>query len=187
MKIQQDHKLRVVALSNLEAMCKRMSGVCHRFSVSRVTENRAYIEYSNPDEYGHASPMTASFPAWHYSTDHCVVALEILKVTKDNWQGEGWQAFQPLLDCPELYRSSPEATDWQTHKEILGVELSPEKLTAQLVQIAQDHGSDSGEADHAIGDLEAVLKLCLETMTENQRARALSLAKEQAGLEEETK
>src|SRR5262249_52624925 len=122
MKTQQDTKMRVVALSNLEAMCKHISGMCHRFEVSKITPNRVHVEYSNPDEWGNTHPMTAVFPAWqtkgwnHQGHDH-YVTLHILDVYRDNMDGEGWQCFQQLLDCPELFRSSPNLNDWHTQEQ----------------------------------------------------------------------
>ena len=121
MKLQSDTQTRVVALSNLEAMCSRQSGVCHRYAVERVSGNRAYVSYSNPDEYGNESPMIAVFPCWpcpQDTEDARFVALDILNVQHDTWDGEGWQAFHPLLDCPQLWRSRTDADDWQTREEI---------------------------------------------------------------------
>jgi hypothetical protein len=117
MKTQFDSSIRVVALSNLEAMAKRVSGTCHKFHVSRVTKTRAYVEYSNPDEYGAPRPMEAVFPAWP-EFEGTVIALSILRVRGDKWDGEGRQAFQPLIDCPQLWRSSPDSDDWRTRQEI---------------------------------------------------------------------
>ena len=36
----------------------------------------------------------------------------------DNWDGEGWQAFEPLRECEQLWRSNPDTNDWKTRKEI---------------------------------------------------------------------
>lgn len=118
-----DSNKRVVALSNLEAMCERISGTCHRYTVSNVQPHRVVVQYSNPDEYGNESPMDCYFPSWqvkgwgHDGMDTFVV-LDILRVTHDNRNGEGWQAFQSLLDCPELFRSNPDSNDWQSREEI---------------------------------------------------------------------
>ena len=117
---QSDTKLRVVALSNLEAMCARTSGTCHRYAVEKVTPNRVHVSYSNPDEWGNPHPMTAVFPAWPCDCrdkDARDVALTILDVKHDNWSGEGWQAFQPLLDCPQLWRRTADADEWKTAEE----------------------------------------------------------------------
>jgi hypothetical protein len=130
MRIQYDTNVRVVALANLEAMCKRVSGMCHRFEVSKVTPNRVYVTYSNPNEYGTESPMTAVLPCYpsgfsspgvqsiHQSlrTEPFVI-LEILRVIGDTWNGEGWQAFGSLLECPQLWRD-PNNGEWMTKAEI---------------------------------------------------------------------
>lgn len=124
METQSDQKVRVVALSNLRAMCERVSGTCHRFEVSKVSRSRVHVEYSNPDEYGNESPMVAVFPC--YPTGHEFnpagaqynphVVLDMLRVIGDNWDGEGWQAFQPLLDCPTLWRDG--CNRWQSHGDM---------------------------------------------------------------------
>lgn len=121
MRTQYDNKQRIVALSNLRAMCKRTSGTCHRYTVTQVTPNRVHVEYSNPDEYANEHPMTAVFPAypWPQDTpDACAVVLSVLRIIHDSWDGEGWQGFVPLLDCPPLFRSSPDSDDWRTREEI---------------------------------------------------------------------
>lgn len=122
MRTQQDTSVRMVALSNLKAMCERVSGsMCHHFTVSRVTANRVHVTYSNEDEYAVEHPMTAVFPcypsAWLEDKDNPRVVLDILRVLHDNWHGEGWQAFSILLDCPTLWHDGTEK-DWQSHREI---------------------------------------------------------------------
>lgn len=115
MKTQQDSKVRMVALENLKAMCKRVSGVCHRYSVTKVSRSRVHVEYSNPDEYGHEHPMTAVFPCYPSGfgddAENPRVILEYLRIMNDNWDGEGWQAFEILRDCPVLWRN-PEGNVW---------------------------------------------------------------------------
>lgn len=120
MHTQSDHKERVVAVSNLEAMCDRVSGTCHRFTVSKVSRSRVHVEYSNPDEYGNETPMTAVFPCYPnpFEAENPFVVLSVIRVIGDNWDGEGWQAFQQLMDCPTLWRSGPDANDWRSHAEI---------------------------------------------------------------------
>lgn len=128
METQSDQKIRVVALSNLRAMCERVSSTYHRYSVVSVSRSRVHVEYSNPDEYGNEHPMTAVFP--NYTTQWPkqdegtpFIVLDILRVLHDNCDGEGWQAFEPLLGCPTLWRSPvvehPGVPDrWETHHEI---------------------------------------------------------------------
>lgn len=123
MKLQFDHQKRVVALSNLEAMCDRISGMCHKFSVVKVTQNRVYVEYSNPDEYGNARPIQAVFPAYPgyktFDADSMAVVLDAIRYT--NCTGiheEDWQAFEQLYACPVLWRTNKDSNDWKTEDEI---------------------------------------------------------------------
>lgn len=113
MLTQFDHSKRVVSLENLKAMCKYISGMCHRYWIEKVTAHRVYVTYSNPNEY----PMTIVFPCYPSGDrpedkENPAVVLDILKVQRDNWDGEGWQAFQGLLDCPPIYRSPQHGGAW---------------------------------------------------------------------------
>lgn len=106
---QEDSQVRIVALANLTAMVDHVTtGPCHRYRIEKVTRTRVYVSYSNPDEYGNDHPMVAVFPclpAWSRDDPKNVrVVLDVLRVQFDNWRGEGWQAFLPLLDCPKLWR-----------------------------------------------------------------------------------
>lgn len=117
--LQFDHKIRVVSLANLKAMCERVSGMCHRYSVTKVSKGYVSVQYSNPDEYGAETPMVALFPVWsRYGKDESElgVILEIHKVQFNNWSGEGWQAFQSLIDCPVLWRDTKDGA-WLTTEE----------------------------------------------------------------------
>jgi hypothetical protein len=120
MKTQSDHKVRVVSIENLRAMCERVSGVCHRYWVESVGRSRVKVGYSNPNEYGTESPMFAVFPSYPSGfagdQDNPCVVLEFLNVLHDNWDGEGWQAFDALRDCPKLWRS-PEDSTWSTEDD----------------------------------------------------------------------
>jgi hypothetical protein len=119
---QFDMKLRVVALENLRAMAARASGVCHRFNIARVSAHRCYVEYSNPDEYGVETPMTAVYPvipnpAERSRQDNPLVVLgHLLAVQRDNWGGNGDQAFEPLAEAETLWRASDGVT-WYTNAE----------------------------------------------------------------------
>lgn len=121
-RLQSDNKVRVVTLQNLEAMCDRLSGVYHRFWVEKAGEHRVMVGYSNPDEYAAESPMFCVFPAYvdssFYEHTLYVVLGTILDISYDTWNGEGWQAFTPLQDCPELFRSNPDSDDWKSREEI---------------------------------------------------------------------
>lgn len=118
MKTQEDSSQRVVALENLRAMCARISGWAHTFEVTSVTRSRVHVTYSNPNEYGSAQPITAIYPAIPYpgEPDNPRVLLEIMRTVGHDPDGEGWQSFMQLHDCPTLWRS-PEGK-WRTHGEI---------------------------------------------------------------------
>ena len=120
MKTQQDHNVRVVALVNLEAMCENASGICHRFWIDKVSRSRVHVAYSNPDEYGTESPMVAIFPCypsgWDGDEDHNPrVVLDIMRVIGDTWDGEGWQAFEPIVSGPKMYRAGLDGAAWHVH------------------------------------------------------------------------
>lgn len=121
MKLQMDVKMRVVFLSNFQAMCQHLSLIAHKFSITKISRSRVYVEYSNPDEYGVSHPMTAVFPCFpflgpEYKNNPAVI-LNIMRVINDNWDGEGWQAFEQLMYCPTLYRN-PNDKKWYTRSEI---------------------------------------------------------------------
>lgn len=104
--LQFDWKKRVVSLNNLRAMCARISGMCHRFTVESVGAHSVRVSYSNPDEYGNAEPVTAVFPAYlvkNFGTKETAVVLDAITYLHD--RDEAWQAFEQLYGCPELFRS----------------------------------------------------------------------------------
>ncbi len=124
MRLQGDTNERVVYLDNLEAMCKQVSGMAHRFWVEKVTRARVYVAYSNPDEYGNENAFLAVFPlipanAGDENRDNPRVVLTIMdtKYEPSNHHGEGWQCFQLLMDCPVLWRN-PETKQWMTQETI---------------------------------------------------------------------
>lgn len=131
MLTQSDSKTRVVSLSNLRAMCDRVSGVCHRYDVIKVSRSRAHIQYSNPDEYGSGRPIVAvcAVIPGHGSEDRRVVngaevnpriILDPITYLTGNDPEiyDPYQSFIPILDCPSLWRSGPYAADWHTHSEV---------------------------------------------------------------------
>lgn len=132
MKTQSDQKVRVVSLYNLLAMCKEVSGTCHTFAVVKVSRSRVHVEYSNPDEYGNGHPMVAVYPCypsvWAGDEDNPRVVLDMLRVIGDSRDGEGWQAFGPLMDCSQLWRGQDGA--WQTERAILHAKLGATVTTA---------------------------------------------------------
>jgi len=120
MEIQADNKVRVVALSNLEAMCKRHSGTSHGYWVEKVTKNRVHVGYSNPDEWGPRNPMFAVYPCYPAAFgDSVMVVLDIVRVVNDYDDEDGWQNFDFLTDCEVLWRN-PTSLEWNTREEIEG-------------------------------------------------------------------
>lgn len=117
MHTQFDYKKRIVSLENLKAMCNHISGVCHRYQVTKVTPSRVHVTYSNPDEFGINHPMTAVYPCYptNFDKDNPAVVMEIVRVNNDPYDGEGWQDFDCLLDCPPLWRH-PVSGKWVTRQ-----------------------------------------------------------------------
>lgn len=119
METQEDRRVRMVALVNLKAMADRVSGTCHRYEVTKITRSRIHVTYSNPDEYGNEHPMTMVMPCipshWPEDEENPRVLLYCLRVIDDNWDGEGWQAFDVLLDCPTLWRGED---GWKSHQDL---------------------------------------------------------------------
>ena len=121
-KPQWDYQKRVVSLRNLKEMCRRISGMCHKFTVVKETKNRVYIEYSNPDEYGNEWPVRAIFPAYVTdSSDPCgglSVVMDILRVEGQHKDHDDvYQYFWQLIDHPSVWRD-PVSGNWFTDKEI---------------------------------------------------------------------
>lgn len=121
LKAQFDSKVRVVSVENLRAMCKRMSSIAHTYEVTQVSKSRVHVTYSNPSEYGTPNPMTAVFPCYPLDvrdkeSDNHAVVLEYLRIINDHEGGEGWQDFEELRDCPQLWRA-PQDGKWYTEAE----------------------------------------------------------------------
>ncbi len=113
MKTQQDSPVRMLALDNLRAMCETASGMCHRYWIEKVSRSRVHIGYSNPDEWANENPMYAVLPcfpsSWQQDRGNPRVLVEIMRVINDTWDGEGWQAFDPLWD---QYATRGTGDDW---------------------------------------------------------------------------
>lgn len=131
--IQLDHRIRVVSVANLRAMCVRASGMVHRYWVEKVSRSRLWVGYSNPDEWAAEHPMFAIFPCYPNSAagdggrENLVAVLDFLRVVNDTWEGEGWQAFTPLIDCVQLWYN-PEMDKWASKDEIALVKMSKDAL-----------------------------------------------------------
>lgn len=130
MQTQSDTSERVVSLANLRAMCKHASGTAHRYTVVKVSRSRVHVEYSNPNEYGTDYPMLAVFPCypstWPGDEDNPRVVLSIHRVIGDNWGGEGWQAFYPVVDGPKMFRGDGDS--WESEREVY-VRLTDASIT----------------------------------------------------------
>jgi len=62
--------------------------------------------------------MTAVFPSYPSAFDwdnNPAVVLEYLRILHDNLDRDGWQAFEPLCDCPQLFRAP--SGQWETRDE----------------------------------------------------------------------
>lgn len=132
MKAQHyDHPIRVVSLANLQAMCSRVSGTCHRYVIDGMTAHRVRVSYSNPDEYGNPCPVIAHLPTYPGSPDLPFVVLDPVRWTggrKDD--DEAWQAFDVLWECPTLYPSI-ETGEWQTELEILQKQFPGQEISSK--------------------------------------------------------
>lgn len=121
MKTQFDHKVRIVSLANLCAMCERISGVSHVYQVSKVSRSRVHVTYSNPDEYGNPEPITAVFPCYPSTFeghDNPAIVLDCVRIIGGRDEYDPIQKFWNLIECPTLWRLGAETNDWQSHAEI---------------------------------------------------------------------
>jgi hypothetical protein len=141
---QYDTTTRVVSLENLKAMCSHVSGHGHRFSVTKVSRSRVHVEYSNPDEYGRDHPETAVYPCYPNPAlgngDNPYVVFDCMRVLNDNKDGEGWQDFEELRECPTLYRNVVRATDYSQGGR---GEITPHEQWRTHLQIRKD-GDEKG-------------------------------------------
>jgi hypothetical protein len=87
-----DNRHRIVSVANLEAMCRAISSMTHRYAVVEVSSRFASVEYSNPGEYGDENPMTVMYPMVPVFGDKGVL-IHPHRIINDTWDGEGWQAF----------------------------------------------------------------------------------------------
>lgn len=118
MSAQYDAKVRLVGLSNLKAMCRRLSGVSHRYGVTQITPTRVWVEYSNPDEYGSADPVAIALPAFEDKELQTILVLFYIIGTKNAGAVDDlWQAYIPLWDCPEIFRPWRDSEEWLTKAE----------------------------------------------------------------------
>lgn len=107
MKTWRNDKVNIVTMAQMEKVCNDISGTCHRFWIHKVTKNRVYIAYSNPDEYANENPMYAVFPIYPgHEKDNENIVLDIIDVKRDYPDGEGWLNFMQIMDF-DLSKSNP--------------------------------------------------------------------------------
>lgn len=125
MRTQQDTKVRMLALDNLEAMCRRASGMSHTYYVSKVSRSRVHVTYSHPDEYGNPDPITAVFPCFpspypEDKADNPRVILEPMRTYGGREEIDreiGWQAIEgAIILAPTLWRHN-DSSPYRTHRE----------------------------------------------------------------------
>ena len=66
--------------------------------------------------------MFAMFPCYRcdeHDGEARAVVMDFVNVTHDNWDGEGWQTFQPLMDCEPLWRDNSNSDNRRTAEECL--------------------------------------------------------------------
>jgi hypothetical protein len=110
--IQMDVKMRVVALSNLRAICEHESTTTKHYSVDSVSDKRVKVSFNNPDEYGIDFPFVAEFPCYpfpHFGTDDIAIVLDAIRIyrsghTSDLWKDYEHILFEPIIDAPKLVR-----------------------------------------------------------------------------------
>lgn len=157
MKAQYDGRTRIVALPNLVAMAERVSGTCHRYTVEEPSPDAKWVKvwYSNPNEYGAESPFYRRFPivgtvGGTVGTTPTplvgigsIVAGPCVGEPKD-LHGEGWQCFDCLTDCPELYRN-PRTRKWEVMPQPEGKPADWASRARELcLALAGEEVSDSG-------------------------------------------
>ena len=136
MRTQFDMQKRIVSLENLKAMCEHISGMAHKYEVSKVSRSRVHVTYSNPDEYGNPRPIVAVFAAIPSAeVENPGIVLDLLRCIGDQ-DGYDYQAFDQLLYCPTLYRFigpgwQPNMWEWKTRQQINGTDryLCPDGIT----------------------------------------------------------
>lgn len=120
-----DHKVRVVSLLNLEAMCEHVSGVSHTFEIVKIALRCVHVEYSNPDEYGNPHPVVAVYPThillpgYENRNNESVILQAVKYIGCTGRNEEAWQAFHQLEDCEEMVRDPQDRSKWMTVYECL--------------------------------------------------------------------
>lgn len=82
--------------------------------------------------------------------------------------------FPPLL---KAWRAYPTQHQYRGTSEITE---APEELSKDLVKAAETHAEDTGEPEMALGDLEAVIEVCIGLIPEAKRSALIeALAKQE--------
>ena len=120
-----DTHYRIVSLESLKAMCKRVSGHCHRFEVESASRSRCRVVYSNPNEYGHESPVTMVLPVYPGISDDPenpnVVLDPIRIISAPEGEQNPVDMFYEVLHCETLFRPADigDGTEWMNARESL--------------------------------------------------------------------
>lgn len=124
---QSDDEVRIIALANLRAMTEYVSTVSHRFRIEKVTRSRVHVSYTGPyfDSQGYEGQdvfVVAVFPCypspWPGDSENPRVVLDIMRILHEDEKRDydAGQYFEPLLDCPNLWRALADSTEWKTRR-----------------------------------------------------------------------
>lgn len=125
---QQDHEVRIVSLANLHAMCSFLSSLTYKFQIEKVTRSRVHVSHIRPgfDSQGYQTEdifVVAVFPCypstWAGDEENPRVVLDIMRVLYEDTDRDydAGQYFEPLLDCPALWRMNSDSPDWKTRRQ----------------------------------------------------------------------
>jgi hypothetical protein len=105
MPTNHDHSVRVVALANLEAMCKYVSNSAGVFTIGKISRSRIHVEYTYHSWSSGTLIATVIFPCYPspYNGDdkNPRIVLDPMRVVGDPHDilADFWK---PLLACPVL-------------------------------------------------------------------------------------
>lgn len=148
---QGDHKVRVVTLANLLAMCENASGIVHTYEVvGAPSAYRVSVVYSNPDEYGNEVHVLFRLPVYpnDFEPRNPFVVMVVASAVggRNTFDREAaWQTFDAaVLSGPELFRTAPRSNDWRTREEIDAERAEHEELiAAEEEQVRQGREIDN--------------------------------------------
>jgi len=109
-----DSKMRVVSISNLEAMCEEVSGcMCRKFGIGDVRDHSVEVYFTNEDDCAFNHTISAVFPLFEDERGNCYVILSALAMRTDfekeseedsRIEESDYGAFQELLEAPKMER-----------------------------------------------------------------------------------